>query len=149
MKERKASYALKIEDEKYAYINNQGYILEIDSALNNLPEITSYKTQEIKIGSRLNNQDLEKMEVVLKIMEIATANQIDSLITSIDINDRENLILNMAGEGKIIYLGDASDINTKILYIKAILEEEKGVAGELFMDGKTNKPGEFLFREKV
>lgn len=149
VKERKASYALKTEDEKYAYINNQGYILEINSELNNLPEITSYKTKELKIGARLNNQDLEKLEVVLKIMEIATANQIDNLITQIDINDRQNLILFMAGEGKVIYLGDGSDINTKIIYIKAILEDEKGIEGELYMDGKINKEGEFLFREKV
>ncbi len=41
------------------------------------------------------------------------------------------------------------DINTKILYIKAIIENEKGIEGELFMDGKINKEGEFLFRQTV
>lgn len=41
------------------------------------------------------------------------------------------------------------NINIKMLYIKAVLEDEKGIEGELFMDGKTNKEGEFLFRQTV
>lgn len=149
VKERKATYALQIEEAQYAYINNQGYILEINAERNNLPLITSYTTQEIVPGGRLNNEDLEKIEIVLRVMETANGNQMGDLITSIDIKDKKNIILRLEGEKKTIYIGDGSDINTKMLYIKATLEDEKGVEGELFMDGKTNKEGEFLFREKV
>lgn len=149
VKERKPTYAINLGESGYAYINNQGYILEINPENINLPLITSYTTEEIVPGNRLNNEDLEKLEVVLKVMEIANGNQMGDLITSIDIKDKKNIILRLEGEKKTIYIGDGSDINTKMLYIKATLEDEKGVEGELFMDGKTNKEGEFLFREKV
>lgn len=149
VKERKATYMLETPDSQFAYINNQGYILEINSQPTNLPKITSYLTPELNVGGRLNNDDLDKLEVVLKIMEIANANQIGTLITGINIESKNNFILYMETEKKTIYLGNASDINTKMLYIKATLEDEKGIEGELYMDGKTNKEGEFLFREKV
>ena len=149
VKERKVTYMLETENQKYAYINNQGYILEINENPTNVPQITSYKTQDIENVTRLVNEDLEKLEIILKVMEIANANQIGNLITQIDIEKKDNLILKMESEKKIIYIGDGSDINTKILYMKAVLEDEKGIEGELFMDGKTNKEGEFLFRQKV
>ena len=149
VKERKATYMLQTNDEKYAYINNQGYILEMNDETANLPKLTSYTTEDLYSVQRLNNQDLEKLEIVLKIMETANGNQIGDLITEIDIASKNNIILRLESEKKTIYLGDASDINTKMLYIKATLENEKDVEGELFMDGETNKEGEYLFREKV
>ena len=98
---------LETEEQKYAYINNQGYILEINDKPINVPQITSYKTQNIENATRLDNEDLEKIEIVLKIMEIANANQIGELITQIDIENKSNIILKMAGEKKTIYVGDA------------------------------------------
>lgn len=67
IKERKATYSMKY-GEKYIYINNQGYILEIANNTNNLPEITSYKTpiEEIKIGGRLSSNDLELLRNSIK-----------------------------------------------------------------------------------
>ena len=149
VKERKATYAMQIDETSFAYINNQGYILEINSQIANLPQIKSYVTENIVPGARLSNEDLEKLEVVLKIMNIANSNQIGSLITSIDIKDPNNYILRLESEKKTVFFGDSTDINTKILSIKEILEYEKGIEGDILMDGKTNKDGKFLFREKV
>lgn len=149
VKERIATYILQIDETSFAYINNQGYILEINSQIANLPQITSYTTEELEVGSRLNNEDLEKLEVVLKIMNIANSNQIGNLITSIDIKDKDNYVLRIESEKKTIYFGGQENINTKILSIKKILEYEKGVEGEIFMNGDINKEGEVLFREKV
>ena len=149
VKERVPTYLLEVEDSKYAYINNQGYILEISSMKLNLPIIKSYKTTEIKPGHRLIIEDLEKLETVLKIMENAKANQISDLITQIDINDEADIILYLESEGKTVYIGDATDINTKILLLKKCIEGEKGKVGDIFLDGKINKTNEAVFREKV
>ena len=149
VKERKAKYILQIGEGEYAYINNQGYILEKSSEILELPQITSFKTEDFTPGGRLCNDDLEKLEVVLRIMETANSNGIGKLITKIDIENGNDFKIRLESEKKTVYLGDASDINTKMLYIKANIEDEKGVEGELFMDGKTNKENEFLFREKV
>ena len=52
------------------------------------------------------------------------------------------------GEQKVANLGNGVDLSTKILNIKSILEKEKGVSGEIFvdMDLKTNNP---IFRQNV
>ena len=89
------------------------------------------------------------MEIVLKIMNVANMNNLGNLITKIDIADGKNIVLYLDGENKVVYFGNETDINTKIFAIKEILEREKGVAGEILMDGQTNKNGEILFREKV
>lgn len=149
VKERVPTYLLEVEDSKYAYINNQGYILEISSMKLNLPIIKSYKTTEMVPGQRLIVEDLEKLETVLKIMENAKANEISDLITQIDINDGSDIILYLESEGKTVYIGDATDINTKILLLKKCLEGEKGKIGDIFLNGKINKTNEAVFREKV
>ena len=149
VKERKTTYILAINESEYAYINNQGYILEVNSQPLDLPHIINYKTEDFTAGARLCNEDLEKLEVVLRIMETANSHDIGKLITEIDIASKSDFKIRLESEKKTVYLGDASDINTKMLYIKANLEDEKGVEGELFMDGKRNKENEFLFREKV
>ena len=149
VKERIPTYLLEVEDSKYAYINNQGYILEISNMKLNLPIIKSYKTVEIVPGQRLIVEDLEKLETVLKIMENAKANEISDLITQIDINDGSDIVLYLESEGKTVYIGDATDINTKILLLKKCLEGEQGKIGDIFLDGKINKTNEAVFREKV
>lgn len=148
VKERKPTYVLEKEG-KYAYINNQGYILEISDHKPNLPVIISYQTTDFETGKRLVVEDLEKMEVVLKIVENAKVNGIADLITQIDIKDITDIVLTMEEEGKTIYIGDATDINTKVLLLKKCLEGEKGKSGEIFLDGKINKTNEAVFREKV
>ena len=150
IKERTPTYALILaEENSYAFINNQGYILEIGNTNMGLPIISSYSSNDITPGARLNNEDLLKLGSVLKIMETANANQIGNLISGIDIKDDKGFIIYMESEKKTIYIGEPTYLSTKMLYIKANLEDEKGIEGELFMDDKTNKAGEYLFREKV
>ena len=88
--------------EKYIYINNQGYILEIAEKKGNLPEILSYKTSQdqITVGGRLENDDLESLGTILKIMESANNHGIGNLITSIDIANKNDIILQMDSERK-------------------------------------------------
>ena len=58
---------------KYAIINNQGYILEISEDNKGLPIILNSTTaeQEVSPNQRLNDEDLGKLEDVLKIMSSA------------------------------------------------------------------------------
>ena len=99
--ERKATYALPYAG-KYIYINNQGYILEIADTINNLPQIKSYRTREekIELGGRLSAEDLELLGTVLKIMEAANNNGIGNLITSIDIANKNDIIIRIENERK-------------------------------------------------
>lgn len=148
VKERKATFLLEYANS-YAYINNQGYILEISEQKQDLPILVGYvtNTEDIKEGNRLQEEDLEKLETVLKIMESASGNGINELITKINVQNKQNYTLELESEKKIVYLGDVSNLSNRMLYLKAVLEEEKGIEGEIFINGDLHKEAVY-FRKK-
>lgn len=135
----------------YAYINNQGYILEISGQKLDLPVIQgiSTKQEEIVEGKRLDIQDLEKLETVIQIFNICRNYQIANKITTIDITNKNNFIINMETEKKTIYLGDETNLSNKMLYIPAILEESAGKEGIIYLNGDINNNFKPRFKEKV
>lgn len=149
VEERSTTYMIEYGNA-YAYINNQGYILEISSEKLDVPIIQGAETELDNLipGQRLCNNDLEKMSTIIKIMEVAQNNDIANLITRIDIENDQNYKILFESEQKVAYLGDETDLSTKILSIKAILDKERGTAGEIFvnMDLKNNYP---TFRQSV
>ena len=149
VKERNATLMLEYGNS-YVYINNQGYILEISTEKLQVPTLTGYVTplDQVKPGNRLGKEDLERLKTVLNIMEVASANDLDKLITKIDIKNKKDFILILESEDKIVYLGEGNDLSTQMLYIKEMIEMEKGIEGEFFInkDLNTNNP---VFREKV
>ena len=151
VKERTATYMVTLGNA-YVYINNQGYILEITSKKLEVPLLIGYNTtaEEIVEGNRLNETDLEKLNDILKIMEVASSSNsgISSLITQIDISDRSNYILSMPKEKKTIYLGDTTNLSTKILWIDKFLDEEKKNEGTIYLNVNLNTERPY-FREKV
>lgn len=149
IQERKATFMIKIGDG-YVYLNNQGYILEISSEKLTMPLIIGSKTQNSDLlpGNRLEKEDLEKLEMVLKIRDVAQSNEFGDLITGIDISDDNNYKIIFETEGKVAYLGDCSNLSTRLLYVKAMLQQEKGHEGEIFVDIDLNSNYPF-FREKV
>ena len=146
IKERKPTYILKFANS-YVYINNQGYMLEMSENPLELPMIMGFQTsvEEIKEGNRLIVDDLKKLEDVIKIMETAKSISMDNLITQIDITNALNYILTISSEGKTVQFGDCSNINVKLLKIKAVIEKEKGIAGEIYFQDLDKT----IFREKV
>ena len=151
IKERKRSYMLKFVNG-YVYIDTQGYILEISEEKLELPIISGYKTEEEKIseGNRLITEDLENLNNVLKITnsleEIDVAKEI---ITNIDISNKEDYTVYLESEKKTIHFGDASNLSNKILYVKAMIDSEKDIEGEIFVNGDLNNKFRPFFREKV
>lgn len=140
IKERTPKYMLQFADS-YVYINNQGYMLEISNEKLEIPILIGITTDlsNIKAGNRMNTEDLKKMDMVINIFETASSNEIGNLITKIDISDDRNYTLILETEGKTVYLGDCSELNTRILYLKSILEQEKGISGELFLNVDLNE----------
>lgn len=147
--EREPSYILEYGNG-YVYINNQGYMLEISSIKKELPIIigTSTSKENYSAGSRLNEEDLIKLGTVIKIMNAAQSNDIANLITTIDISDSDNYTLYLESEKKTAYLGDCSNLETRMLYLVGILEKEKNVEGEIFVNMNLNTDNAF-FRESV
>ena len=137
--ERKIEYALQLANS-YVYINRQGYIIEISNTEPTVPIILGFTTDlsNIKPNDRLKDEDLNKMNVVIKILETAKNNDLDKLITKIDISNEENYTIYLDSEGKVAYLGNGTELNTRFIYIKAILKEQQGKSGEIFVNMDLN-----------
>ena len=149
--EREPTYMLTLGNA-FVYINNQGYILEISDKKNHTPIIIGYVTskEEISVGNRLCTEDLQKLSDVLKIIEAATSldKGITELITQIDITDSSNYILTMEKEKKKIYMGDITNLSTKMLWLNEFLEFEKQNEGIIYLNVNLNNERPY-FREKV
>lgn len=147
--ERKPSLMITFANA-YVYINNQGYMLEVSPSALNLPILTGFLTpeEEIRAGNRLCSEDLQRLEHVLQIMKSAESNGLEEKITKINIADKQNYILELSKEKKKVYLGDESNLSTKMLYIVSILEENKEVEGEIFVNMDLNNKGA-IFRKKI
>ena len=148
--ERVATYNIDYMG-KYAYINTQGYILEISEDSKGMPVIQGATTNEEEItpGNRLNNEDLSKLEQVIRIMNATKDSGLDGQVTSIDISDENNYSIYLNEEKKRVYLGDGNNLSNKMLYVQAIIEQEKGKEGEIFLNGDLNSGFNPYFREKV
>lgn len=149
IEERVPTYMLYFGNA-YVYINNQGYFLEVSKTKLELPIITGFLTpeEEIHAGNRLCTEDLQRLDHTLQIMKAAESNEIGSLITKINIEDKQNYILELENEKKTVHIGDTSNLSTKMLYIKSILEQNKDVEGEIFVNTDLNNKGA-IFRKKI
>ncbi|MGN1301985.1 MAG: cell division protein FtsQ/DivIB [Clostridia bacterium] len=120
-------------DEKYAYINNQGYILEISETKLEVPIIIGYVTENLEPGQRLEEADLKKLNTVIQIVKTAEEKELDKKISDINIENERDFLITMESENKIIHFGDSSNIDDKFIMLKAVLEDNVGVKGEIFV----------------
>lgn len=149
LKERTPKYMLQVADS-YVYINNQGYMLEVSIERLNVPIILGFQTDlsNVKAGDRLEIDDLMKMEKIIKIVETAKSHDIGNYITKIDVSNDKNYIIILESEQKTVYLGDCSNLNTRMLYLSGILTQTKNLAGEIFLDMDLNTDDAY-FREQT
>lgn len=127
-----ATYEIALED-KYAYINNQGYILEITETKLEVPTITGCVTENIEPGKRLDEVDLKKLNTVIQIQKAAEEKGLDKKITNINIENGRDFLITMESENKLIHFGDSSNINDKFININAVLKDTVGQKGEIFV----------------
>ena len=150
IEERKHNYSVDFLG-KYAYIDKQGYILEIAEESKQKLIVQGIITPEEQVvaGNRLVEEDLEKLEDVIKIMNVSQEYELDNKITSIDISHKNEYSIYLEEERKKIYLGDNTNLSNKMLYANAIIEEEKEKAGEIFANGDLNSKFRVYFRESL
>ena len=82
-------------------------------------------------------------------METAYQQKMDNLITQIDISNPENYSIYLQAEGKIAYLGKGTELNTRFLYIKAILKDKQGKTGKIMADVDLNSEYVYFREESI
>lgn len=137
--ERKKQYQIKTENESYIYIDEQGYVLECAKEKLELPTIIGMEITENEVGTqkRLNEKDLNKMENVLQIREQCKRIGINDSVTQIQVEDE--YILSLENEGITINLGDGSNLKNRMDYVEALLKQEEGNNGTIYVNGNLNE----------
>ena len=140
IKERTIKYLFELGDS-YVYVDEQGYILEISK--NNIEDkikVKGYSTPEEELisGKRLCENDLDMLNVIGQIIKAAENNDIAYLITEIDISNSEDILLYLDSEQKIVHLGNKENLDIKMPYIKEIINKNKDIKGEIFVNVDLN-----------
>ena len=120
-------------ENQYAYINNQGYILENSETKLEVPTITGYLTENLEPGHRLEEADLRKLNTVIQIIKTAEEKELDKKISDINIENERDFLITMESENKLIHFGDSSNVNDKFINIDAVLKDTVGKKGEIFV----------------
>ena len=151
IEERIEKYYISASNKFYT-IDNSGMILkESTTEPTNVIKLSMFKTElaNIKVGEKLSESDIKDIEDISNIIK----NYIYTIKSDIEIseayyNEKIGYVVNLSQEKKVVYLGDKNKMETKILYLKKIIEQEKGIEGEIFLnkDFKDKFP---VFREKV
>lgn len=139
VKERQKQYQIKLEEEGYIYIDEQGYILEYGTEMLELPTIIGMDIVKGDMNTihRLSEKDLNKMENILQIREQCKDMEIADKITQIQVKDE--YIISLENEGITINFGDASNPQNRAYYVKAILKKEAGNRGTIYVNGNFNE----------
>lgn len=147
IQERIKQFQIKMDTGTYINIDEQGYIL--DSSTNKLDVITilgmDIKENEAGTIKRLSEKDLYKMENILQIREQLSNIQIADKITQIQVQNE--YIINLDNDGIIINLGNATNLKDRIYYVNAILKQEAGKQGIIYVNGNLNEGFMPYFRE--
>lgn len=146
--ERKVKYQIENEG-KYYSLDDKGYILDEVEERKEVILISGYASEDLNPGSRMNEDDLNKLSDVNVILQEAKSNELEEMITKIDISDNDDYKIYFDNEGKVAYIGDTQSINDKMAYVKKILDMESDFEGEIFVNVDLSG-GEYpYFREKV
>ena len=110
------------------------------------PTIIGIDIKQVDVGTkhRLDERDLEKMENILQIREECRNIEIAEKITQIKVKDE--YILSLENEGITINLGDATNLKNRMYYVNAILKQEAGNRGTIYVNGNFNEGFSAYFR---
>ena len=146
IKERQKQFQIKTESDGYIYMDEQGYILEYAVDKLEIPTIIGIDIKQADVGikHRLDERDLEKMENILQIREECRNIEIAEKITQIQV--KEEYILSLENEGITINFGDATNLKNRMYYVNAILKQEAGNRGTIYVNGNFNEGFSAYFR---
>ena len=150
IKEREVTYLYKIETG-YACIDRNGNIIDtVVEPIEGKLKVYGFKTaaEDIIPGKKVCDEDIESFEVISVIEKTTENNEIRGIFTAIDISNKEDYVMYLESEGKRVHLGNATNMDIKMPYVKKILAKEAGHSGEIFVDMDLNKKNPY-FREDV
>ena len=123
--------------------------MEVTSDAKDLTTIVGYQTTDFTTGNKIEENDIEKINNIPQIIQELEKNNLLNELTSIDIKDKNDYIVNFENLHKVAHLGNMTSLNEKMNFVKEIMSKEQDYEGEVFVNVDLNN-GEYpYFREKV
>lgn len=120
------------------YINEYGYITDISNS-------SAIQVQGVNIQSNQEQMESSIFEKLLKLYNTLKNNDLTIKVSKIDIANIYDVKVYMDLENKIIQIGNLENLSTKFVYVKNIMEQEKGKSGTIFV----NDISKMYFRENL
>ena len=136
VEEKVVSFFINYGD-KYALLDEQGFLIEFSEEYPaDLSIITGLETkeQELQKSKRVNSKDLQKLNVVIKILRSLKNKEMISKLTALNIEDLSEIILEFKNDNKTVYLGKANNIDIQLETAKQIMEKNTNSSGKIFVD---------------
>ena len=157
IKERQERYYVEYEEGSFAILDGQGFVLSKEITSKDLVGLVGLESdfndlisrRESEGNVRINDEDLKKLDLVAKIVDTAASNEVLTYIKTIDISNMNDVKLNLPQEGKVVYMQNCSDLNTKIQWIKTLVLAEQGKSGIIFFTDEYSNENRAVFRENV
>ena len=148
--ERASSYVIKVNEEYYS-IDIDGTILEKVQNIDETQNVIIVLSPDLDVSKGvLDEANINKLKNVEIINQVAKSNGVNDLITRFDMTNDSNIIIDIASEGKRVFLGNFVDdmsLNVKFFWLKTMLEQEKGKVGIIYLNVDLSK-NKVVFREQ-
>ena len=148
--ERASSYVIKVNDEYYL-IDIDGTILEKIENVDETQNVIIVLSPDLDVSKGvLDEANINKLKNIEIINQVAKSNGVNDLITRFDMSNDSNIIIDIASEGKRVFLGNFVDdmsLNVKFFWLKTMIEQEKGKVGIIYLNVDLNK-NKVVFREQ-
>lgn len=142
IEEREEIYQISKPDGYYI-LDKQGFILRKVDSKQQLIDLRGIN-QDLEIGGRINEEYFKTLEEINTIYDTAASLNYDSLISYIEHKDIE-IIIGFESEKKVAHIKNTKNIRTNMMFIKKILENEKGKSGDIYLRPDQSP----YFREKL
>lgn len=148
--ERASSYVIKVNEEYYS-IDINGTILEKIENVDETQNVIIVLSPDLDVSKGvLDEANINKLKNIEIINQVAKSNGVNDLITRFDMSNDSNIIIDIASEGKRVFLGNFVDdmsLNVKFFWLKTMIEQEKGKVGIIYLNVDLNK-NKVVFREQ-
>jgi cell division protein FtsQ len=150
VKERKIEFVFAKEDTYYFFDKDGKFLEKSTQPIIGKIEIKGYKTEvdKLEINDTFSNEDLKKLEDIKEIIKAAEKQNIADMITYIDISSTKNNVFFLQTENKTVYVGNTDQLEYKMIFLKTILEKEKGNSGEVHLEEIDSNKDPF-FRQNI
>ncbi len=108
----------------YIVMDSHGYILEVRNDLGGIsyPIITGMRVTAFLVGQRIQSSDPYQVRILDELLSPLYTHEVNSMISEINIEDPGNIFC-ISREGILVKIGQASDMEKKILLMKEVLNQ--------------------------